>query len=109
MVNELNNIENKTVTKRGRPKGSTNKHAISLVNQINIAIEEAVNRILPEKYNTTLPEIIAESLKSNATATLTAISRYIPPEFNVNIGIQNPFTEALKEINTKIIEHNDNE
>jgi len=107
MVNELNNEENKTVARRGRPKGSTNKHAISLVNQINIAIDDAVNRILPEKYNTTLQEILADSLKANPTATLTAISRYIPPEFNVNIGIQNPFTEALKEINNKIIEHND--
>lgn len=107
MVNQLNNTENKPVARRGRPRGSTNKHAISLVNQINIAIEDAVNRILPEKYNTTLPEILADSLKANPTATLTAISRYIPPEFNVNIGIDNPFTTALKEINAKIIEHDD--
>lgn len=107
MVNELNNKENKSVSRRGRPKGSTNKHAISLVNQINLAIEEAVNRILPEKHNTTLPEVLADSLKANPTATLTAIARFIPPEFNVNIGIGNPFTEALKEINTKIIEHDD--
>lgn len=107
MVTELNNIENKTVARRGRPKGSTNKHAISLVNQINIAIEDAVNRILPEKYNTTLPEVLADSLKANPTATLTAIARFIPPEFNVNIGIENPFTSALKEINSKIIEHNE--
>ena len=107
MVTKLNNVENKTAVGRGRPKGSTNKHAISLVNQINIAIEEAVNRVLPEKYNTTLPEVLADSLKANPTATLTAIARFIPPEFNVNIGIDNPFTTALKEINTKIIEHDE--
>jgi hypothetical protein len=107
MVTELNNIENKTIVKRGRPKGSINKHKISLVNQINVAIDEAVNRVIPEKYNTTLSEILADSLKANPTATLQAIGKFVNNDINVNIGIQNPFTEALKEINAKIIEHDE--
>jgi len=108
MVNELNNNKNKTVARRGRPKGSINKHKISLVNQVNIAIEEAVNRIIPEKYNTTLSEILADSLKANPTATIGAISKFIVnPNLEVNI-INSPFTTALKEINDKIIEHDNN-
>jgi|TARA_R110002012_G_scaffold84826_1_gene211828 hypothetical protein len=102
MVKELNNTKNKNVVKRGRPKGSVNKHKISLVNQVNIAIEEAVNHILPEKHNTTLADILADSLKANPTATITAISRFVVnPNLEVNI-INNPFTEALQTINDRI-------
>jgi len=102
MVKELNNNKNKNVARRGRPKGSVNKHKISLVSQVNIAIEEAVSHILPEKHHTTLAEILADSLKDNPTATISAISRFVVnPNLEVNI-INNPFTEALQTINDRI-------
>ena len=101
MVKELNNNKNRNGVKLGRPKGSTNRHAISLINQINLAIEEAV-QILPTRHGVTLAEILADSLKANPTATLQAIGKYCPPDINVNVQ-HSPFTEALQTINDRIM------
>ena len=104
MVNDLINKNKKRG--RGRPVGSSAR-TLNVVAQIGTAINEAIH-ILPEKYGVTLPEVLAESFKTNPTATLQAISRYLPQNINLNVGPDNPSTTALKEINEKIIDHDNN-
>lgn len=104
MVNDLINEKRK----RGRPIGSVNnkQKAVSIVHVIQEELEKSLIS-LENNHGLTLADALARELAEKPSTTLSNLAKYLPSLHNVNLNItnDNPFTTALKEINSKIIEH----
>ena len=94
---------------RGRPKGASQR----TLAPITIITQELTKSLeILNSRGKSLAFCLADEFEQSPSRVLTAVSRYLPTQIQLDVNETNPFLQSLREINDRIeghktIEHED--